>query len=486
MGLFSKKQNSKKSMPILQPLENVDGAIKNITNIRYNSLVSDLLGIGMSESDPLENIGSREVLHHGSSARQVYRSLDIVQRIIDDPAEQALRHGFKFKTNFDELGLSRMLGKRLEDLQFNEKALDFLINSRLYSSGALFVPILQERFMNYDRSHVTEPLMLNNIERIEGFNIIQEDYFNYHIQSYDPLAVDFNAIEYLHIQGVPIHPTRCFLTILSLDPQRQRGISILDRIVVACKGINIAEWTITNLLLRYRALLVKYPAKDMLNYVQDKKSAIRQLLQDIKMKFSSKSVSSVPDNFEFEYLQTSFAGLKEATTFLYEYLSTVSKQPQSIVKGSAMGQLASAEKDERTYQDYIKASEQEKKLRPLLQFLIPIMLHERNSEIYQVLAQHGIASNQVDVEIEFESMLSVNPLQDAQRKLIDTQRGSIDLQNQLRTSDEVRAENYPTLETLESSLMDASSFEEAQEGFEGLQNPNDFFEFAGLPKMISE
>lgn len=485
MGIFTKdKRNSKNVLEPVSTPPNVEGAIKQV--LKYNSLVSDLLGIGSVTDDPLENIGSREVLHHGQSARGLYRSLDIIQRIIDDPAEQALRHGFKFKTNFDELGLSRMLEKRLEDLQFNEKALDFLINSRLYSRGALFIPILQEQLMNYDRSHVQQPLMLNNIERIEGFNVIQEDFFNYHVQAYDPLAVDFNAIELLTVQGTSIHPTRCFLTILSLDPQRQRGVSILDRINVACKGINIAEWTITNLLLRYRALLVKYPAKDMLNYVEDKKSAIRRMIDDIKMKFSSKSVAATPDNFDFEYLQTSFAGLNEATGFLYEYLATVSKVPQSIIKGSAMGQLASAEKDERTYQDYVKASEQEKKLRPLLQFLIPIMLHERSSEIYQVLAQHGIASNQVDVEIEFESMMSVNPLQDAQRKLIDTQRGAIDLQNQLRTSDEVRAENYPTLEALENSLMDAGSFEEAQEGFEGLQNPNDFFEFAGLPKMISE
>lgn len=485
MGFFRNKQNSAKTINLdninLQPVEKVQKTVGQI--LKYNSLVSDLLGIGFAQSDPIENVGSREKLHHGSGARNVYRSLDIVQRIIDDPAEQALRHGFKFKTNFDELGLSRMLSKRLEELQFNEKALDFLINSRLYSKGALFIPILQERLMDFNRSHVTQPLRLNDIEEIEGFNVIQEDFFDYHIQSYDPFAVDFNAIEHLTLQGTPIHPSRCFLTVLSLDPHLQRGISILDRIEVACKGINIAEWTITNLLLRYRALLVKFPAKDMLNYVEDKKSAIRNLINDIKMKFSSKSVSAIPDNFEFEYLQTSFAGLKEATEFLYEYLATVSKQPQSIIKGSAMGQLASAEKDERTYQDYIKSGEQEKKLKPLLQFLIPILLYERNSEIYRTLAVHGIASKEVDVEIEFNSMMSVNPLQDSQRKLLDSQRAGLDIQNTIRDIDEVRAELYPTLETLEESLMSAESLGEAQQDFEGLQNPSDFFELAGLPPM---
>ncbi len=88
--------------------------------------------------------------------------------------------------------------------------------------------------------------------------------------------------------------------------------------------------------------------------------------------------------------------------------------PQSIIRGSAMGELASAEKDERSYYDKIKATEQEKKLQPLLQFLIPLILYERQGELYQVLAQNGIASSEVDFEIEFNPMLSVNPLQDSQ------------------------------------------------------------------------
>lgn len=445
MNLFKKQNNN---LPILEPSLNLNNSVEYIR--RVNSIVSDQLGIGMEGQDPTENLTTNEKNYFGTGARHIYRTLDIVQRIIDSPAVDALRQGFKIKTNYDEIGIGDLLLDRLNELDANEKIKQFLIDSRLYSKGALMLPIVREFDMPPDRSHLSSIFRFNNLERVEDFNIIPEDYYYYEVQQYDTLARNFGEIDSLYVQGQFIHPSRYFLFVHSLDFNLQRGISILDRIVVACKGLNVAEWTITNLLLKYRALILKYPSSEVLNTTEEKKAKLKNLIDDIKLRFTSKSVAAVPSNYEFEYLQTTLSGLREATDYLYSYLSSVSKVPQSIIKGSAQGELASAEKDERTYNEIVKTDEQKGKLEKLLRFILPYLLYEKSSDIYNVLEKNGVPPSDVTCDIEFEPLQSVNPLQEAQIKLIDAQRSSIEIDKRISTSEEIRRELHPEREEFSS------------------------------------
>lgn len=432
--------------PDIDPVEKnlFQNAERNLRKI--NSIVSDQLGIGIAGQDPTENITTLDRQFHGTEARLIYRSLDIVQRIIDSPAKDALKEWFTIETNYPEISLGEMILDRLDELEARNQFLEFLIYSRLYSRGAILFPVIQEAIMMPDRSHLKEPLDLLNIDKVEDINIIHEEFFYYNIQSFDPFARGFGRPLFVNVHGVNLDPTRFFLHINSLDIYRQRGISILDRIVVACKGINIAEWTIQNLLLRYRALLVKYPAAEVNSKSQERKRVMSNLIENIKLKFTSKSVATVPDNFEFEYLQTTFTGLKEATDFLYSFLSSVTRIPQSIIRGSAQGELASAEKDERDYLALVKSEEQNAKLKPLLNFLIPMLVFERKGKIFKTLMQNGINPFDVTFDINFNPLQSPNPLQDAQIKLIDSQRAEIDQRTGVRDSLEIRDEIYPQLE----------------------------------------
>lgn len=413
---------------------------------KINSIVSDQLGIGIAGQDPTENITTLDRQFHGTQARLIYRSLDIVQRIIDSPAKDAIKEWFKIETNYPEFSLGEMILDRLDSLNARKQILEFLIYSRLYSRGAVFFPVIQEKMMMPDRAHLRNNLDLWNIDEIEDLNIIHEDFFYYNIQSFDPFARGFGRPLFVNIHGINVDPSRFFLHINSLDLYRQRGISILDRIVVACKGINIAEWTIQNLLLRYRALLVKYPAKEINSTSKERKSKLSSLIDDIKLKFSSKSVAAVPSNFEFEYLQTSFTGLKEATDFLYSFLSSVTRVPQSIIRGSSQGELASAEKDQRDYYGVVESEEQNAKVKPLLDFLIPMIIFERKGKIFNTLMRHGINPADVTYKVDFNPLQSINPLQDAQIRLTDSQRAEIDMRSGVRDSIEIRDELYPQLE----------------------------------------
>ena len=93
---------------------------------KVNSIVSESLGIGIPGSDPTENITTQHVDYSGSKARDLHRSLDIVSRIVDSPASDALRNGFEITTNYDELKLPALIKDRLKELQFNKKAFNFI------------------------------------------------------------------------------------------------------------------------------------------------------------------------------------------------------------------------------------------------------------------------------------------------------------------------------------------------------------------------
>ena len=430
--------------PTLEGVPKESEVLRNISKI--NSIVSQQLGIGIAGQDPTENITTLDRQFHGQEARHIYRSLDIVQRIIDTPAKDALKEWFKIETNYPEFELGKRIDERLQSLDAKNQILQFLIYSRLYSRGTILFPVIREWDMLPDRSHLRSRLFHQNIEAIEDLNIIHEEFFYYNIQSYDPFAIGFGRPEFVNVHGVNLDFSRFFLHINSLDIYRQRGISILDRVVVACKGINVAEWTIQNLLLRYRSLLVKFPANEINSKDQQRQSMVQELIQTIKLKFTSKSVAAIPDNYEFEYLQTSLTGLKEATDFLYAFLASVTRVPQSILKGSAQGELASAEKDQRDYYDLVKSEEQEAKVKPLLDFLIPMILYEKQGEIYPMLLSNGIDPAAVTFKVEFNSLQSVNPLQDAQTKLIDSQRAEVDQRSGVRDSMEIREELYPNLD----------------------------------------
>lgn len=450
MGLFSSKPKRSNSILVEPAVSQLESALGDIN--RINSIYSDALGINTDGGDPTKSIDVTDTPIYGAEARIKYRALDIVQRIIDAPAHDALRQGFSIKTNYDEYNIGAMLMERLESLDYKRVLLKFLIHSRLYSRGALMYPVVQETTMLPNRSHLTGPLRFRNIEKVEKLNVVREELFTYRIQSYDPLAANFEEFEYVNIFGMNIHPSRYWLLVQSLDPVRQRGISTLEKINTACMGLNIAEWTIVQLLLRYRSLIVKYNSEEMTRILAsggDDKSGMKakmaELLNTIKMQFTSKSVAAMPSTYDAQYITTSFDGLKDATDFLYSYMSTVSRVPQNIIRGSAQGELASSEKDQRDYYELVKSEEQNIKLDGALQFIFPFLIYEQEGKIWQLCRQKGINPDDINPQVAFNPLQSVNPMQDAQMQFTQAQTFSLLQHSGMIDQEVLKTEMYSKL-----------------------------------------
>lgn len=434
---------------------------------RINAIVSQQLGIGIDGQDPTNNITSASIHRSGAFARNVYKNLDVVSRIIDSPAEDALRSGFTLKTNFDDLGLPEMIQKRLTELKFTQQAFKYLRDTRLYDRGGLMHPVIKQRVMDSGRLFLTQPIIKWDIERVVKLNVVPDEMFTFTVQNQDPFAVDFDEINRMMVMGKDLSFDRFIHHINGLDLQTMRGVSVLDKIEVACKGLAIAEWTIQNLLLRYRSLLIKYPRAEAAQKTPRKQKALLKLMDAIKLTFSSKSVASMPDNYSFEILETKLTGLKEGTDFLYSHLASVSNVPQSIIKGSAQGELASAEKDQRDYYEYVQSSEQQRKVKPLLDYIIPFLLWESEGEIRKKLNAHGIRPDTVVVDITFNPLQSVNPMQDAQINFIEAQTAQVKIQNRIITSEQAQEMLHPELEKLVQDIeKDTNQF--ANMDMEGL------------------
>ncbi len=458
---------------------------------RENSIISDDLGIAKLGDDALESIGVRDRLFHGSQARSIYRGLDIVQRIVDAPGHDAMKNGFTIKTNLDEeYNLGTLIFNRLKSLKHKKKFIDFVVFSSLYARGSLLTPVISEGGMMQDRSHWMRELDLRNINEIESLNVIPEDYFFYQTNHMDALAKDFGEITSLQVNGQVLDDSRYKICVQNLDIFRQSGMSTLDRIYTACLALNIANWTIAHLLLRYRSLIIKYPAKEAsrntpakkgnsqakaVKKQSENKGTLEKMVEMFRTAFTSKSVAAIPNTYDATYLETKFTGIREATEFLYEYLATVSGRPQSIIKGSAMGQLASAEKDERAYFDDVKANVQEAKLEPLIQFLAPIIMAERKGDIRPILDAHGINIEDIEIDVEFNPMQAVNEMTDAQVGLIKAQTGAIDISGQVRNAEEVRKDNHSRLdagtgEVTSKSPLDMNEDELRESGFDSIMD----------------
>jgi phage-related protein (TIGR01555 family) len=445
---------------------------------RYNAIISERLGIGLESGDPLESVTVSDKILFGGEARLQYRALDIVKRMIDLPARDSVKNGFRTKTNYDHIvDIGKMLQDRLKELHIGKVSEKYIIHYGLYARGAMLYPVIKETGMQQQRVHLAKKLTYENIEKIESLNVVREDWFWYIVQSWDPLARNFEDMDEITIGQNKVHQSRCFLTIDSLDPVRQQGVQMLQRIITACRGLNMAQWTISNLLLRYRMAVVKYPATEVAKFAAslapgaDSKgtgSALRDLLHDIKMRFTSKSVAAIPSNYEIDYLKTEFSGIAEACDYLWSFLSATSMEPQSKIKGSAQGELASAQEDEKRWNSRVESEYQKGILEPMYDFLYPMLIHEREGEIYNACLQYGIDPDDITVTTEFEPLGSTNPLEEAQVESTKAQTNVLLLQNQIRSIEQVQKEMNPESDdfAMEPGVKDENGQDKTPGGIE--------------------
>jgi len=445
------KRKPKSNAISIPEISDIDKALNTIQKI--NGMYNAQMGIGDYQSDPIESMTVIENPMFGTSARLINRNLDLMQRIIEGPVNDSLKNGYEITTNFDDIGISDLLNEHCEDLKFEDALRQFGINTRLYSKGGLIFPVLRE----YDECEPSQPLNFYNLEKIEALNVVYEEHITYTAQNSNPLVKDYGNINNLWLLGKPIHKSRYYLHVTSFDPFLYRGISILDRVKRAVYGINIAQWTVTELLKRYRVLTFTMDPKNLMQMTVEQKNSSTSVLNLIAKWATSKSVVPIPAGGEFSYIQSSLTDIDKAIDTLYDFLAAVTEIPQSKIRGSAQGELASADANERQYHEMLESKMHKMTFKPAMQYLFKMMIHERRGEIFKTLWKNNIDPDSVTVDIKFNPIASVNPMSEAQINLIKSQTDATDIQSGVRSADMARKERFPEMaqEVVPESDFDA-------------------------------
>jgi len=418
---FSRKSNA---ITVQPAMSEVDKAIQTIQKI--NGMYSAAMGIGDFQSDPIENMTVVETPVFGTQSRQLNRNLDLMQRIIESPINDALKNGYELSTNVDHIfDLPSLIQKRCDELGFDDALRQFGIHSRLYSKGGLIYPVVRE----FDESSPADALSWYNLEKIKALNVVYEEHMTYICQVTNPLAADYGNIKQAWLMGSPVHPTRYFIHVLSLDPFLQRGISVLDRVKRAVFGINIANWTVTEIMRRFGFLIVSFDPKSLMQMTGEQKSNVTSVIGNIARWATSKSVVPVPNGQTFEYVQRSVTDIDKAIGTLKDFLAGVTEIPQRRLFGSAQGELASAESDERQYHEMLESKAHKMMFKPTMQFIYKFILNERSGVIFKKLFQNNIDPEEVTIDIKFNPIASVNPLTEAQINMTNAQADATDIQS---------------------------------------------------------
>lgn len=422
---------------------------QSLDNHAWIGLQSQNLGIG-TESDKLTSFDDFSFRHiEPVAARRMYANSDVLQNIIDIPPLDATREGFTLTSDADDMGASKIMMERLEELDVLDALRCHLENTGLYSRGSMFFPIIREDFS--DKIEKGDKLSINSIKRVEAINILTEDDFEFFINNADPFSASYLRPETAWIRGIPVHPTRYRWDVHKFFPQENVGVSKLNKVLLATLALRVSNWSLATVMLEVQNKVLKvenlddYASQD--DSTPDFKTSnitVREaVINKVKRWMTSAKMIVIDKNDEYTREMYSATGVKEATDFFWEYLSAVTGMPQSAIKGQAQGTISSADVDALRYVEKVRTELQIKEMKPIIKWLIRILKNEKTG-LFQ--RKFGAQADAIQFEIEFNKIWQPDAVEASSIKFKDSQRGQVDIATGVRDPEQVRRENYPELE----------------------------------------
>jgi phage-related protein (TIGR01555 family) len=412
----------------------------------FTGLVSQDLGIGTGD-DKLTSFNDFTFKYISpNAARRLYGNGDILQNIVDTPAMDAVREGFELTSDFDEFDASKIMTQRLKELCIDTVQREHLENIALYCRGSMVMPVCKE-WLDVPKQN---PLSVNLIRRVEAFNVLPEDDFEFMANTIDPFKASYMKPMATFVRGQQVDETRFKWDAYKFFPRENQGVSMIAKVLLACLALRVTNWSLASVMLEIQNKVLQVENLD--NYaMQDGGIDLRAsqvakregVMERIKRWMTSQKMLVIDKNDTYTRQMYAATGTKEATDFFWEFLSAVTGYPQATIKGQAMGTISAADVDSRRYAQKIKTEKQDRHLRPLVMYLINILKYEQHGEFYR---KFGSRVSEINFNLKFNNIWKPDELGEAQIKLTNSQRGQIDVQNGVRDADQVREELYPNLE----------------------------------------
>jgi len=412
-----------------------------VRNRRYEKLVGKLTGTAVAHDAPKAFRGDgyinvfnkygtmQDVSEHYFYEREAdvpdetlerfYEGNGLFSRIIDAPAEEALRTGFKLK-NIDDEKINMFVERSLDELSWEETAITAIKWTRLFG-GAIAVMLIN------DGRGLEEPLDWKHIESIDDIriydrSIIVPDYES--MYSYEPedpfrtrgsrLGMPESYFVTSRYGSFTVHESRCLIFQNGVLPENAStsiyqmwGMPEYIRINKAIRDAEVAAGSATKLL--DRAVQAVYSMKDLaveLSTEEGEDRVLRRLEAIDMARGMMNTITIDAEGEDYSFRQFSFTGVSEVIDTTCNYLSALTNIPQTILFGrSPAGMSATGESDLENYYNYVQRI-QKRMLRSNLRYLLGI--------IFQAGVTNGEIEKVPKIDVEFNPLWSMSDMEKEQ------------------------------------------------------------------------
>lgn len=351
----------------------------------------------------------------------LYEGNGLFSKIIDTPAEEALKHGFDLNLKSDEL--NAFVEDALDDLEWEEKAATAIKWARLYG-GALIVMLID------DGRGLEEPVDWEHIRSIDELrvyerSIVQPDYASLYQQDYGGKGVGnrvskFGQPEYYYVSSIygsfKVHESRCLVFRNGVLPEQTSNATYLFwgmpeyvRIRRALRETVTAHTDSVKLLERSVQAIYSMKGLASLLTTDDGENQVLKRLQLVDTSrglLNSIAIDSEGEQYDFKTFQ--FSGVKDVIDATCNMLSALTNIPQTILFGrSPAGMNATGDSDFESYYNFVEKIQR-------------LMLKRNLRTLLDVVFRAGIASGDVADEPDYK--LEFNPLW----SLSDTEQATVD------------------------------------------------------------
>lgn len=295
-----------------------------------------------------------------------YETNGLFAKIIDTPAEEAIKHGFDLALN--DAGCEQYIKDTLDMLDWENKAATAIKWARLFG-GALIVMMID------DGGELTDPVDWNAIRSIDELRVyerpvVQPDWANlYNTAGRDGLhrRSKFGMPQYYQVSSIygsfVVHESRCLLfrngnlPEYTMTPEyRFWGMPEYSRIRRALREVSTSHGHATRLMERMVQAI--YKQRDLASTLQ-REGGDDEVMQRLRLIDRARSFLSTividADGEEYDFKTFQLSGIKDILEANCNILSAVTNIPQTILFGrSPAGENSTGASDLENYYNFIE------------------------------------------------------------------------------------------------------------------------------------
>ena len=409
-----------------------------------------------------------------------YESNGLFKKIIDTPAEEAIKHGFELKDMTDDK-ITDFYTQALDELDWEETAMTCIKWARLFG-GSIAVMLIN------DGRKLEEPLNWRSIQSIDDIRVydrslVMPDYAS--INNYDPRnpfdtrGSRLGEPEFYHVYSrygnFRVHESRCLVFRNGILPENTRistyqmwGVPEYLSIHRAVRDAELAHSSGPKMLDKSVQPIYKMSNLSQVLATEGGEGDVLRRLNLIDMSrgmLNSIVVDSEGEDYDFKTFQ--FSGVSDVIESACNYLSALTSIPQTILFGrSPAGMNSTGLSDLENYYNFVERI-QKRMLRSNLRYLLSIIFHA------------GLHTGEVDeipaINVQFNPLWSMSDteqadldLKKAQIQSTKAQTASIYMQSQVLDPSEVRRKLADSdefdVETMLDEYDDEDLFPDMEEG----------------------